>query len=129
MNQKAGYPNDNLKAASIGILVFSQMLYLIFFAYPSVVLLGGAVLGLGLIADYRHVFWTEPIAAGILVRAWALVICLIAFPFAAIIAGCFAWYFHEHRSYRRAIFITLLPLFLIIFSFLIFYWDPYVLHW
>ncbi len=129
MNQKAGDPNDDLKAASIGILTCSQMLYLIFFAYPSIALLGGAVLGLGLIADYRHVFWTEPIAAGILVRAWALVICLIAFPFAAIIAGCFAWYFHEYRLYGRAVFITLLPLFLIIFSCLIFYWNPYVLHW
>jgi hypothetical protein len=128
MNQKAVYPNDNLKAVSIGILVFSQMLYLIFI-YQSLSLLGAAVLGLGLAADSRYMFWAEPIAAAILIRAWALVICQIAFPFVAIIAGCFAWHFYKHRLYRRAIFITLLPLFLIIFSFLLFRWDPYVLHW
>jgi hypothetical protein len=128
MNQKAGNPSSNLKAVSIGILAFSQTLCLVFIGL-FLLQLGGALLGLGLVEDYRYVFWAEPIAAGILVRAWALTLCLIAFPFVAIIVSCLAWYSYVRGLYKRAIFITLSPLSLLVFYFILWRWNPYVLHW
>jgi hypothetical protein len=128
MDQPAGNPNNNLKAVSIGVLAFSQTLYFVLSGL-SLLFFTAAVLGLGLVEDYSHVFWDEPIAAGIWVRAWALTICQIAFPFVAIIVSCLAWYFYRRGLYRRAISITLSPLLLLVFFSLIAWWNPYVLHW
>ena len=128
MNQTTGNSSNDLKVASIGILALSQMLYLVLSGL-SLLFLAGAVLGLGLVADYSHGFWDYPIAAGIWVRAWTLTICQVSFPFVAVIASCFAWYFHIYGSYRRAISITLSPLLLLVFYSLIAWWNPYVLHW
>jgi hypothetical protein len=126
MSERVRTPLSKPKTVTIGILILTQLLYLVLGALIMSIV-GGVWLGLGLVLDYCH-DGCNAIARAILIRAWAIAICSIAFPFTAIIATIVAWYLYSKKAHKKAILSTLTPLFLAICYFLILSWDPYVLH-
>jgi hypothetical protein len=125
MSKQINISDSKSRSISAAVLVLSQLLYLAL-AILSVLVLRASLFGVALVMDCR--FSSSPIARAILIRAWALFICEITFPFVALIASIAAWNFRSNEAFKKAVFVSLIPLSVVVCYYLLFIWDPYVLH-
>jgi len=125
MSKQISTSDSKLRSISAVVLVLSQLLYLAL-AVLSVLILPGSWFGVALVMDYR--FSSSSIAREIFIRAWALFICEITFPFVALIASVAAWNLRSNEAFKKAAFVGLIPLSVAVCYYLVFIWDPYVLH-
>jgi hypothetical protein len=109
-----GNNSNKMKNLSLIVLIISHLIFIgvsfILFQFSV-----AGILGLSLVAP-----------GGIVeTRAWSLFIASSIFPFVTIAVIISTWYFYAKKSYKRAMFLNILPLINIICFYLLLSWIPF----